>query len=97
MKAVVTAPEQFEPKRTFVIQRWDNKLLSVQARSYYRTESTYVFTDLAYTELKVRWNRGSLMEVPPVLELDVDAVIMIADENVVGTPAPVRRSRPKRG
>jgi hypothetical protein len=96
--ATVVAPEELAPPRTFYIQRWDDKLVAVQARSYYKTESTYVFTNISYAELKARWNRGSLLEVPPVLEVDVDAVIMIVD-GAVGTlppPATPKRKRAKR-
>lgn len=92
LSPVLTA-ENFEAPKTFLIQRWDNKVVSIQARSYYKTENTYVFTNLAYSELKNRWHRGTLMEVPPVLEVDVDAVVMIADGSVMDPPVRSPRKR----
>jgi hypothetical protein len=94
--ASVSTPAAFEPPKTFYIQRWDNKTMSVQARSYYKTENTYVFTNLPYSEMRARWNRGTLMEVPPVLEVDVDAVVLIADAVLVGAPPAVRKPRQRK-
>lgn len=88
--ASVVSPAEFEAPRTFIIQRWDNRNIVIKARSYYKTESTYVFTNITYSELKARWNRGTLMEVPPLLEMDVDAVVMIADDRAV--PAKPRKA-----
>ena len=92
----VLTSDAFDPPKTFYIQRWDNKTMAVQARSYYKTESTYVFTNLPYSEMRMRWNRGTLIEVPPVLEVDVDAVVLIADAGIVPTPPPVRAPRRKK-
>lgn len=91
---VVTLHPSKEPPRTFYIQRWDNKGFTIAARSYYRTESTYVFTDLTYQELRTHWHRGTLMEVRPILEMDVDSVLMIVDqEHYAASAAPAKPKR----
>jgi hypothetical protein len=93
MEIVNIAPPP-EPAKTFYIQRWDNKGFTISARSYYRTESSYIFTNLTYTELKTHWHRGTLMEIPPVLEMDADSVLMIVDQEHYA--ATVEPEKPKR-
>lgn len=96
--AVTSLPTLTAP-RTYYIQRWDESVVTINARSYYKTETSYIFTNITHNELKLQWNRGTLMEVPPVLEIDIDAVIMILDGDA-GCPVPqkaktARRSRKK--
>lgn len=80
MSKLILLPDQTRTPRFFYIQRWDNKGFTIAARSYFRTESSYVFTTLTYEELRIHWNRGTLSEVPPVLEMDADSVLMIVDQ-----------------
>ena len=93
-----TVPPPVEESKTFYLQLWDNQGFTISAKSYYRTECTYVFTNLSYVELKQHWMRGTLMEIPPLLEVDTDSVVMIVDQKhyEATTPTkPRRRSRKK--
>jgi hypothetical protein len=97
MNLVPFTKEVVGPTKTFYIQRWDNKGFTIVARSYYRTDSTYVFTNLSYPELRMHYHRGTLLEIPPLLEIDVDSVNMIVDqEHYSASTTPVKQKRTTR-
>lgn len=94
---VITMPESLPPlsPKRFYLHLWDDQSFTISAQSYYRTEQTYVFTNLPYPELKKHWMQGTLMEIPPLLEVDTDSVIMIIDQEYyeATTPAPTKPKR----
>lgn len=93
---LIVFPTIEDENKTFYIQRWDNKGFTIQARSYYRTESSYVFTNLTYPELKNHWFKGTIMEVPPVLEMDADSIMMIVDQQHYAATTPEAPPKKKR-
>lgn len=88
MSELIVLPDHTRTPRVFYIQRWDNKGFTIAARSYFRTESSYIFTTLTYEELRTHWHRGTLQEVPPILEMDADSVLMIVDQEYYEATTP---------
>lgn len=86
-----------EPYVTFRIQTVDGKSLFISARSYYRTEGTYVFTSLSNKEIETHFMRGAMPPQTPILEVDSDCVLYIAQQEPLEQENPsLKRTSPRK-
>ena len=90
---VVPAPS---PLKTYYIQRYDDKTFTVIARHYYRTDTSYIFTMSSAEEVHKSYMSGRPYLITPLLEIDVDGVLLVADQSALEIEEPLPKRRTKK-